>query len=51
MNMGSGKKDLMQGSDAGKGHVAFLKHPEQIITEKDLDRRGYLKEGLISVVS
>jgi hypothetical protein len=42
---------MMQGSEGGKGNVAFLKHPDQVITEKDLDRRGYLKEGLISVVS
>ncbi len=51
MNMDLAKKIMMQGSEGGKGHVAFLKHPDQVITEKDLDRRGYLKEGLISVVS
>jgi GGDEF domain-containing protein len=50
-NMELAKKIMMQGSEGGKGNVAFLKHPDQVITEKDLDRRGYLKEGLISVVS
>lgn len=45
------KTIMLQVSDGRKGHVAFLKHPDQVISEKDLDRRGYLKEGLISVVS
>jgi len=51
VNMDIVKKIMIQGSDGGRGHVAFLKHPDQVISEKDLDRRGYLKEGLISVVS
>jgi GGDEF domain-containing protein len=51
VNMDIVKKIMMQGADGSKGHVAFLKHPDQVITEKDLDRKGYLKEGLISVVS
>ncbi|HOP28723.1 MAG TPA: diguanylate cyclase [Spirochaetota bacterium] len=51
MNMDLVKKIMIQGSAGGKGAVAFLKNPEQIITEKDLDRRGYLKEGLISIVT
>lgn len=51
MNIEIVKKIMLQASDGQKGHVAFLKHPEQIITENDLDRRGYLKEGLISVLS
>ncbi len=44
------KKMMLQASDGIKGHVIFLKHPEQFITEKDFDRRGYLKEELISIV-
>ncbi len=51
MNIEIVKKIMLQASDGLKGHVAFLKHPEQIISENDLDRRGYLKEGLISVLS
>jgi len=51
VNMDIVKKIMMQGAEGSKGHVAFLKHPDRIITEKDLDRKGYLKEGLISVVS
>lgn len=45
------KKIMLQASDGNRGHVAFLKHPDQILSEKDLDRRGYMKEGLISVLS
>jgi GGDEF domain-containing protein len=51
VNMDLVKKIMMQGAESGKGQVAFLKHPDQVISEKDLDRKGYLKQGLISVVS
>jgi hypothetical protein len=43
------KKIMMQGAESGKGQVAFLKHPDQVISEKDLDRKGYLKQGLIQL--
>jgi len=42
---------MFQGSDGKSGHVAFMKHPDQIISDKDFDRRGRLRDGLISVLS
>ncbi|HOP63284.1 MAG TPA: diguanylate cyclase [Spirochaetota bacterium] len=50
-NIDTVKKIMIQSADAVAGHVAFLKNPDHVITEKDLDRRGYLNEGLISVLS
>jgi len=42
---------MFQGSDGKTGHVMFLKNPEQIVSDKDFDRRGRLREGLISILS
>jgi GGDEF domain-containing protein len=42
---------MFQSSDGNTGHVAFLRRPEQIISDKDFDRRGRLSDGLISVLS
>lgn len=42
---------MFQGSDGKTGHVMFLKNPEQIVSDKDFDRRGRLRDGLISILS
>ncbi len=42
---------MIQGSDGQTGHLAFLRHPDQIVSIKDFDLRGRLRENLISVLS
>ncbi|HPX90028.1 MAG TPA: hypothetical protein PKZ93_00775 [Spirochaetota bacterium] len=49
-NIEMAKKIMTQAADGEHGHVAFLKREDLIIQEKDLDRKGHLKEGLISVL-
>jgi hypothetical protein len=49
-NIDMAKKIMTQAADGEHGHVAFLKREDLIIQEKDLDRKGHLKEGLISVL-
>ncbi len=51
MNIDIARSIMFLGSDGKAGHVAFLKNPDQIVTEKDFDRRGRLSESLISVLS
>jgi len=42
---------MLQGSDGKECHVAFMRNPDQIVDDKDFDRRGRLRDGLISVLS
>ena len=42
---------MFQGSDGKSSHVVFLKNQSQTIDEKDFDRRGRLRDGLISALS
>jgi len=49
-NIEIAKKIMIHGFDGVKGHIAYLKKEEQIIAEKDLDRKGHLKEGIVSIL-
>lgn len=42
---------MFQGSDGKTGHIVFIRNPDQIVSDKDFDRRGRLREGLVSVIS
>jgi GGDEF domain-containing protein len=51
MNIETARRIMFQGADGKTGHVAFLRNSDQIVEDKDFDRRGRLKEGLVSVIS
>jgi GGDEF domain-containing protein len=38
-------------SDGKSGHVGFMRNPDLVVSDKDFDRRGRLREGLLSVLS
>ena len=42
---------MFQGSDGKAGHVAFLKNSDLTVSDKDFDRRGRLRDGLISILN
>jgi len=42
---------MFQGSDNKSGHIAFMRNPDLIVSDKDFDRRGRLMDGMISVLS
>jgi len=41
---------MFQGSDGKTGHVAFMRNSDQIVSDKDFDRRGRLRDGLVSII-
>ncbi|HQO39447.1 MAG TPA: diguanylate cyclase [Spirochaetota bacterium] len=49
-NIEVAKKIMLQLEDGIASHAGFLRNQEYIVTDKDFDRRGMLKEGMISVL-
>ena len=49
-NIDYARNIMFQGSDGNEGHVAFMRNQDQILSDKDFDRRGRLGEGMISIL-
>jgi len=42
---------MFHASDGKAGHVAFMRNPDLVVSDKDFDRRGRLRDGLLSILS
>ncbi len=42
---------MFHASDGKSGHVAFMRNPDLLVSDKDFDKRGRLRDGLITVLS
>lgn len=49
-NIEVAKKIMVQLEDGIASHVGFLRNQDYVVTDKDFDRRGMLREGMISVL-
>lgn len=49
-NIDVAKKIMLQMNDGVASHVGFLRNQEYVVTDKDFDRRGFMREGMISVL-
>ncbi len=50
-NIDVAKKIMTQLEDGFASHVGFLRNQDYVVTDKDFDRRGMMREGMISVLS
>ncbi len=41
---------MKQVEDGVGSHLGFVRSQDYVVTEKDFDRRGCLREGMISVI-
>jgi GGDEF domain-containing protein len=42
---------MFHASDGRSGHVGFMRNPDLVVSDKDFDRRGRLRDGLVSVLN
>jgi len=42
---------MFHASDGKAGHVAFMRNSDLVVSDKDFDRRGRLRDGLLSILS
>jgi len=49
-NIEIAKKIMLQLNDGIDSHVGFLRNQDYVVTDQDIDRKGYLRESLISVL-
>lgn len=49
-NIDVARKIMFQMEDGIASHVGFLRNQDYVVTDKDFDRRGYMREGMISVL-
>ena len=49
-NIEVSKKIMIQLEDGMASHVGFLRNQDYVVTDNDFDRRGMMKEGMLSVL-